>query len=286
LAAIRPNLDPPTLGEAMSVLVIGAYGNVGSHVVAELLSAGTSVRGTSRTPRTSEVPDAVEMIRLDLGEPEHLPAALDGIKKVFLYARPDGITEFVRAARAAEVEHIVLLSSASVIESATRGSRNAQMHSAVEETLQESGIAWTFLRPTTFAANQLQWAPAIRSGEMLRIPFLQLRHASIHEHDIADVAVRALTGAEHEGKAYWLTGPEALTRREHIEAIGAAVGRQIDVVEVAPEDAEPKLPEFVIRMMTTLMEAPCVVTPTVEEVTGAPARSFGRWSEDHVKDFS
>src|SRR5438876_6885502 len=72
----------------MSVLVIGAYGNVGSHVVAELLSAGTSVRGTSRTPRTGALPDAVEMVRLDLGDPEHLPAALDGIKKVFLYAPP------------------------------------------------------------------------------------------------------------------------------------------------------------------------------------------------------
>ena len=139
---------------------------VGSHVVTELLSAGTSVRGTSRTPGTGELPDAVEMVRLDLGEPETLPAALDGIEKVFLYASPAGITEFVSAAQAAEVEHIVLLSSASVVEPATRNSRNAQMHSAVEEALQESGIAWTFLRPTTFAANQLQWAPAIRSGEV------------------------------------------------------------------------------------------------------------------------
>jgi uncharacterized protein YbjT (DUF2867 family) len=264
----------------MSVLVIGAYGNVGSHVVAELRSAGIPVRGTSRTPGTGE------MVRLDLTEPETLPAALDGIRKVFLYASPAGITEFVSAARAAGVEHIVLLSSASVVEAATRQSRNAQMHSAVEAALRESGIAWTFLRPTTFAANQLQWAPAIRAGEVLRIPFLELRHASIHEHDIADVAVRALTGAGHEEKAYWLTGPQALTRREHIEAIGAVIGRPIDVVEVAPEDAVPRLPEFVIRMTAELMTAPCVVTPTVEEITGEPARTFRRWAEDHAKDFS
>ena len=86
----------------MSVLVIGAYGNVGSHVVTELRSAGIPVRGTSRTPTG-------EMVRLDLTEPETLPAALDGIKKVFLYASPVGITEFVSAAQAAEVEHIVVL---------------------------------------------------------------------------------------------------------------------------------------------------------------------------------
>jgi len=53
----------------------------------------------------------------------------------------------------------VLLSSASVVESATRNSRNARMHSAAQEALQESGIVWTFLRPTNFAANQLQWVP-------------------------------------------------------------------------------------------------------------------------------
>jgi uncharacterized protein YbjT (DUF2867 family) len=183
------------------------------------------------------------------------------------------------------VEHVVLLSSASVVEPATRHSRNAQMHAAVEEALQESGIAWTFLRPTTFAANQLQWAPAIRSREVLRIPFPHLRHASIDERDLADVAARVLTGAEHEGKAYWLTGPQALTRQEHIEAIAAAIGRPIDVVEVAAQDAEPKIPEFVIRMMAELMTAPCVVTSTVEEITGVPARPFQRWAEDHIKDF-
>jgi uncharacterized protein YbjT (DUF2867 family) len=271
----------------MSVLVIGAYGNVGSHVVAELLSAGISVRGTSRTRKTGELPDAVEMVRLDLDEPETLPAALEGVKKVFLYAKPASVAEFVSAAQAAEVEHVVLLSSASVVESATRRSRNARMHSVVEEALRESGIAWTFLRPTTFAAHTLQWAAAIRSGGVLRIPFL-LRPgiASIHERDIADVAVRVLTGAGHARKAYWLTGPQALTQQEHIEAIGAAIGRPIEFVEVAPEDPEPKLTEILIRMRAEIMKAPCVVTSTVEEITEVPARPFRQWAEDHVKDFS
>lgn len=270
----------------MSVLVIGAYGNVGSHVAADLVSAGVAVRGTSRTPGTGELPDAVEMVRLDLDEPETLPAALDGIKKVFLYAKPAGIAAFVAAARAAGVEHVVFLSSASVIEEATKHSRNAKMHSVVEDALRESGIAWTFLRPTTFAAKQLRWAPEIRSGEALRMPFLDLRSASIHERDIADVAVRALTDAEHQGKAYWLTGPEALTQQEHIDVIGQVIGRPIDVVEVPPEEAEPMIPEFVIRMTAEIMAAPCVVTSNVEEVLGVPARPFRQWVEDHVKNFS
>ncbi len=270
----------------MSVLVIGAYGNVGSHVVTELLSAGIPVRGTSRRPRAGELPDAVEVVRLDLDEPATLPAALEGAKKVFLYANRDGIAEFVTAARAAGVEHVVLLSSAAVVEPATRYSQSAQMHGMVESTLRESGIASTFLRPTTFAARQLRWGPEIRAGGVLRMPFPQVRTASIHEYDIAEVAVSVLTGTGHEGQAYWLTGPQALTQQEYIEVIGEVIGRPIDIVDLAPEDADPKLPEPFVRTMTELMKSPCVVTSTVEEVTGVPARTFRRWAEDHIKDFS
>ncbi|MBH0779668.1 SDR family oxidoreductase [Nocardia bovistercoris] len=266
----------------MSVLVIGAYGSVGGYVVDGLLSAGSTVRGTSRSPRAGASRDDVEMVGLDLNVPQTLPAALEGIEKVFLYANPESIGEFVKAAEAAGVAQVVLLSSASVVEPVMQKSRSARMHSVVEEALRESGIGWTFLRPTTFATKQLSWAEAVRAGEKLRIPFLQLRTASIHERDIADVAVRALTRAGHDGKEYWLTGPQGLTQQEHIDAIGAAIGRSIDVVELAPEEVEPRL----IRTVGELMKAPCVVTSTIEEITGAPARSFRQWAEDHAEDFS
>ena len=270
----------------MSVLVIGAYGNVGSNVVAGLRSAGIPVRGTSRTLKGSEPLSGVEMVSLDLDDPATLPRPLDGIKKVFLYAKPSGIAEFVTAAQAAGVEHVVLLSSASVVEEATRNTRNAHMHAAVEEALEKSGMAWTFLRPTTFASKQLGLAPRIKSGEVLRVPFLQARSAVIHERDIADVAVKALTSPGHEGKAYWLTGPEALTYQEQIDTIGEAIGRKIETVEVEPEEAEPPMHEFFVKLTRALMASPTVVTNAVEEATGVPARTFRQWAEDHVKDFS
>ncbi|MCR6488787.1 NAD(P)H-binding protein [Amycolatopsis sp. OK19-0408] len=270
----------------MPVLVIGAYGNVGSQVAAGLVAAGAEVRGTSRTPKPGGGPEGVEVVRLDLGEPASLPAALEGVEKVFLYANPERIGDFVGAAEKAGVQHVVLLSSTAVVEPAARNSRAGQLHAAVEEALQASGLGWTFLRPTTFASKQLHWGPKVRAGEVLRIPFLQVRTATIHERDIADVAVRALTGEGHEGQAYWLTGPQALSQQEHIEAIGAAVGREIEVVDLAPEDAEPKLPEFYVRAMTAALGAEVVVTSTVEEVTGKPARSFREWAQDHVEAFS
>jgi uncharacterized protein YbjT (DUF2867 family) len=264
----------------MPVLVIGAKGNVGRHVMAGLRSAGIPVRGTSRTP------DGDALVRLDLDDRATLPAALDGVEKVFLYARPESIAAFVSAARAADVKQVVLLSSASVVDPATRHSLSSRRHAAVEEALRESGIAWTFLRPTTFAGQNLRCAGQIRAGQVVRGPFLRVRIASIHERDIADVAVRAMTSAGHEGQAYWLTGPQALTQRRHIEVIGEAIGRPIEVVEVAPEDLDPKPTEFFVRNMTELLTAECVVTSAVEEITGVPARTFRQWAEDHIKDFS
>ena len=82
----------------MTVLVIGAKGNVGRHVMAGLRSAGIPVRGTSRTAGSDGKLDGAAMTRLDLDDPATLPAALDGVEKVFLYARPESIAAFVSAA--------------------------------------------------------------------------------------------------------------------------------------------------------------------------------------------
>lgn len=59
----------------------------------------------------------------------------------------------------------------------------------------------------------------------------------VHEVDIADVAAAALMDDRHAGKAYNLAGPEALTHRDQIAAIAAAIGEPLRVDEVEPEEA-------------------------------------------------
>jgi uncharacterized protein YbjT (DUF2867 family) len=95
----------------MTVLVTGARGDVGAAVLAGLLAAGEPVRASSRAPRPGEFPAGVEVARADLADPASWPAALGGMRKVFLYAHPEGAAEFAAAARKAGVEHVVLLSS-------------------------------------------------------------------------------------------------------------------------------------------------------------------------------
>ena len=99
----------------MTILVTGARGYVGGGVLTGLLEAGASVRASSRRPDADALPEGVEVVQADLTDPTSLPAALDGVRKVFLYAQPDGVAEFAAAAKAAGVEHVVLLSSLSVL---------------------------------------------------------------------------------------------------------------------------------------------------------------------------
>jgi len=85
----------------MTVLVTGARGDVGAAVLAGLLAAGEPVRASSRAPRPGEFPADVEVARADLADPASWPAALGGMRKVFLYAHPEGAAEFAAAARKA-----------------------------------------------------------------------------------------------------------------------------------------------------------------------------------------
>ena len=152
----------------MTILVTGASGHVGRAVLNQLLAAGADVRASSRDPRTAQLPAGVPVVAADLTRPETLPAALAGVTPVFLYAQPEAIDSFVQAAQAAGVEQVVFLSSASLVEPGAADDPIAQHHRAVEQALERSGLAWTFVRPGAFATNALQWARAIRAEGVVR----------------------------------------------------------------------------------------------------------------------
>ncbi len=135
----------------MTVLVTGARGDIGGAVLAGLAAAGEPVRASSRAPRPGEFPGGVEVARLDLADPASWPAALAGVRKVFLYAHPEGAAEFAAAARKAGVEHAVLLSSSTVLSPDSEASPIAARHIAAERALDGSGLDRTFVRPGYYA---------------------------------------------------------------------------------------------------------------------------------------
>lgn len=268
----------------MTILVTGATGNVGRHVVAGLASAGETVRAVSRTP--SRVPAGVEVAKGGIAD---VGGMLDGVDRVFLvwpYTQTDEAASVV-SALAARVSHVVFLSALGVSDD------SPLFHARIEKLVRDSGLDWTFLRAGGFAANTLEWAEQVRTG-VVRWVYGGAGRSLIHERDIADVAIAALTSGDHVGAAYDLTGPETLTQVEQVRTLGAAVGRDVRWEEMPVEEARAELlargwdPEFLengLAYWASLVDRPETVTGAVEEITGKPARTYAQWAADHVADF-
>lgn len=277
----------------MVTVVFGAKGNIGQHVWEGLRARGESVRLTTRSPEAADLPPGLDIVAADLERAETLPAALDGARKVFLYALPRGIENFVAAAESAGVRHVVLLSSGAVV-SADDGNPIARDHRIVESALEKSALAWTFLRPGMFATNTLWWwQKTIRDHGVVRLPYPNAHTSPVHEKDLAALAVTALTEPGHQGNAYLVFGPESLTLRQQVREIGTAIFRDIALEVIPAEQARIELGktmppigvEAVMGAWQAGTTAPAQISTVVAEVTGRPARTFAQWARDHRDDF-
>jgi uncharacterized protein YbjT (DUF2867 family) len=280
------------------ILITGATGTVGRQLVAELVAEGVRVRALSRTPERAGLPAGVEVVAGDLGHPATLDAALAGVQQVFLLSGgPEGPAHdinLIGAARQAGVARVVTLS----VLGAGYGADDpiTRWHLAGERAVVASGMAWTVLRPGAFMSNALLWAPTIKTQDAIYTPFAQAKTAAIDPADIAAVAARALTEPGHDSKTYPLTGPELLCAADQAQTLGTALGRPLRLVDVPPEAAEAamvgsgmpaQLADAVIASMAQAgTDHAMAVLPTVEEVTGRPARSFAEWTAAHIEDFS
>lgn len=274
------------------ILVTGASGNVGGQVLAQLHEDGIHARGMSRAPA------GPWMVAGDLADPRSLEECLRGMDAAFLmwpFHTAEPMPALVKMLKK-HVSRVVLLSSGAVLDHLAPEAHDnhvGRSHAEVERLLRESGLAWTVLRPSTFAANALWWADQIRAGDTVAGPYGQVRMAMLHEADIAAVAVRALTEEGHDGRCYRLTGPQVLTQVEQVRVIGEALGRPLRWQELTREEARRRLladdsfPDSFVDVLLDgyakmLDEPPIELTDTVERVTGSPARTFRQWVLDHA----
>jgi uncharacterized protein YbjT (DUF2867 family) len=284
--------------DTRTILVAGATGNVGRHLVAGLEDTGINVRAMTRDPARAtaagQVPDGVAAVAGDLADPASLREAAAGADAAFLlwpFLTAEGADAAVRAL-AGRVGHIVYLSAISVRDDAPPHENG--VWGQVEQAIVRSGAAWTFLRAGGFAVNTLGWADDIRSRGVVRWVHGGAARSLIHERDIADVAARALTEDGHAGAKYVLTGPEAVTQADQARIIGEVTGQPVTWQEAPAEEIAELLAGFAgdrafadhaIAYWASLVDHPEPVTGDVEKVTGKPARSFRDWVRDHASEF-
>ena len=278
----------------MSYLITGATGPVGRSIVTQLRTIGQDVRIVTRDVR--KAPVGVEAVQGDFTKGDLPARAFEGVNRVFLFPAQGSVDAFLKQAKTAQVEQIVVLSSLAALMEYERDktSISALHHLAIEHAVIASGIPYTFLRPGNFANNLLFWAHSIQTGDTVFGPYANSVQVSIHEADIAEAAVVSLTQDGHQGKIYPLTGPEALTRIEQLDCIGTVIGKKLRFQEIPAavfqQEMQQYMPLPIIKMLldywSNTLSVPDVVLPTVEQLTGHKARTLAQWTQDHASDFS
>jgi uncharacterized protein YbjT (DUF2867 family) len=280
------------------ILVIGATGNVGRQVVHQLKATGALFRAMTRNPDAAGLPSHVEVVRGDLTMPDTLDPCLEDVETVFLVwvappvAAPAALQRIANHARRIVCLTAPLKTPHPFFQQPNPG---RDMAERIERLIETSGLQWTFLRAGMFAGNARHfWGPQIRSGNVVRWPYLDAPTAPTDERDVAAVAVRALCEDGHAGAEYVVTGPQSLTQAEQVHTIGRAIGRSLRVEEISPDEARSELLPIMRSpaLVNTLLDAwaaaigqPAFVTFTSAKVTGTPPRTFFDWATDHAADF-
>ncbi|MER7788105.1 NAD(P)H-binding protein [Streptomyces sp. NPDC097640] len=282
--------------------ISGATGNIGREIVRLLHAAGRPVRALTRQHGDRGFPEGVEIVRGDIRRDlRPIAEALSGVRGVFLNSDATGpaTAEFLRAAHDQGVEHVVLISSVYVRDGVPADEQRdeiARMHRRSEELAEESGLAWTHVRAEEFALNDLlHLVPQIRYGDTVYGPYAHAGTPTVHEHDLAAVAARALLdgAAVHGGTALPVTGPEVLTEPDRVRLLARVTGRMLSHREITPEEGRQHLlragisdgiADAVLTELAARTENPAPVSDTVERLVGRPTLSYQDWLSDHQAD--
>lgn len=246
------------------ILVTGATGFVGSHLVKRLRQEGLKVRAVTRTPAKARslVELGAEVVPGDIADLASLETAAKGCDKIvhlvgiiqegrgftFRSVHVEGTGHILDAAKKAGIRHVVHQSALG-----TRENAKSEYHRTkweAEQLVRSSGIPFTILRPS------LIYGPGdlftIRLAEMIRLaPVLPVIGAGrskiqpIFIDDVVSSIVKILAGGQHMGKTYEIGGPEELTYEEVTKAIAEALGVKRPVVH---------LPLFFMRTMAKVAE--------------------------------
>jgi uncharacterized protein YbjT (DUF2867 family) len=236
------------------VLVTGATGTVGRHVVAGLRERNVPVRLASRDPERAladlGVDDhaGVDAVRFSFDDPTTYDAALADVAGVFL-VRPGDVTD-VAGRMFPFVDRLAAAGAACALLSVQGADRNPWLpHADLETRLRERGVESTFVRAGFFMDNLHTFhRRAIWGSGEIWVPAGDAALAMVDARDVAAVGVAALVGDAGPGvdpdaelepgvAAYEPTGPERVTFDDVARVMRAELGRDIEYVR-------PSIPAF------------------------------------------
>lgn len=220
----------------MTIVVTGATGQLGRHVVETLLAKGVPADQIVATGRNvDKIADlGVTVKRASFDDPAGLREAFAGADKVLLVSGTDfgsRVEQHGNAIEAAKEAGVGLIVYTSAPKADTTDMRLAEEHLGTERVLAESGVPYVILRNSWYLENyNLEQAlahglfGAAGDGKIAAAP----------RADYAEAAASVLVGEGHEGKVYELGG-EAFTMAELAAEISRQSGKEVTYTDLGEE---------------------------------------------------
>ncbi|WAT17529.1 SDR family oxidoreductase [Aurantiacibacter sp. MUD11] len=225
------------------IIVSGASGQFGHAAASQLLDMGQEVIALTRSPeKLADLAErGAEVRAADFDSPDGLADAMAGGEKLLLISttmvgeRPRQHGNAIKAAVDAGVQHIVYTSLLGVRRPGNPSVEGFD-HIATEKLLEQSDVAYTFLRNSLYAeaVATAMAIPALTSGSKPenagkgRVPI-------VSRDDCVAIAVAVLTQQGHENKAYDVTGPELWQLPDAMALVAEMAGKPIEVQLVDDE---------------------------------------------------
>ncbi|MEJ3406086.1 NmrA family NAD(P)-binding protein [Rathayibacter sp. YIM 133350] len=275
----------------MSVLVLGATGNVGPHVVAELRAIGSTPRVLVRDGDRARalLGEDIEVIAGDVTDPAVLHSAIDDVDSAFLlsphsFTMADLQLSVIRTLRRTGIRIVKISGTASAI--TPDGPHACREHWEIERVLHDSGQPFVILRPNSYMqvlVGQLL-LPALRSTGNLINPIGSAGISMVDARDVGAVAARVLTRHDWDGQTLSITGPRAVGYAEIAGLVAERSRTSPTVVDVSLDGVRSALIERGMapweadhfREMYELFKQgeSAFITDTVLSVTGRSPRTI------------
>lgn len=283
----------------MTILITGATGQVGGTAARILAASGKSVRALVRDTSATHDLNSVQIVGGSFEDSASLKFAMQGVDTLFLAGRdsPDTVAllgNVLQQAEKSSVRHVVKLSAIG----ARPGSSVELMrdHYAVDQMLKVSPFGWTLLQPHLYMQNLLRFADSVQHEGKISAPMADRRFPLVDTRDVGAAAAAVLRNpSAHARRTYQLTGPEAYSYDDVVNALSAVIQRHILYEAVSPESFEKKLSEsgvpgwraFDLAHIASAYEASdCRVSPDFEALVGHGPTSIETFFEDHISVFA
>jgi NAD(P)H dehydrogenase (quinone) len=228
----------------VSIVVTGATGQLGRHVVGALLERGVSARDIVATGRSIDkladfAAQGVDVRAIEYSDPASVAAALQGARRVLLVSGSEvgqRVEQHRTVIEAAKAEGVELLAYTSIANADTTGMKLAAEHKITEAILRESGVPFVLLRNGWYLENYTGQLPGTLAQGALAGSAGDGRVSAAARVDYAHAAAAVLVAEGQAGQVYELGGDEAFTLAELAAEISAATGKEVRYNNLPAED--------------------------------------------------